>query len=55
MDAGELTITRRLNGDETASGTLVPFPFLGTPPLPDRIIPTKLPDAGIVRFTTYSY
>ena len=55
MGAGELTISRRLNGDETASGTLVPFPFLGTPPLPDRIIPTKLPDAGIVRFTTYSY
>ncbi|MHA7189426.1 GH35 family beta-galactosidase [Arthrobacter sp. MDT2-16] len=55
LEDGRFEVTRRLNGDETSSGTLVPFPFLGTPVLPDRLIPTKIPDAGIVRFKTYSY
>ena len=55
LDAGELIVTRRLNGDETASGTLVQFPFLGTPAEPDPIIPTKHPEAGIVRFSLYAY
>ena len=55
LEAGELIVTRRINGDETASGTLVPFPFVGTPPMSDRAIPTKLPEAGIVRFSLYTY
>ncbi len=51
----ELVVTRRLNGDETAAGTLVPFPFANSPMLTDRVIPTRLPDAGAVRFRVFHY
>ncbi len=51
----ELVVTRRLNGDETAAGSLVPFPFANSPMLTDRVIPTRLPDAGAVRFRVFHY
>jgi hypothetical protein len=46
---------RHLNGDETAGGTLIPFPFVGSPLVPGRVIPTRIPDAGIARISVYSY
>jgi len=55
LHGDELVPTLRLNGDETAGGTLIPFPFARTPLLPGRAIPTRLPEAGIARISVYSY
>ncbi len=44
-----------INGDETASGTLIPFPFLGGGLLPGRQIPTRVPDQGIARIVPYVF
>ncbi|MCK6079402.1 DUF5597 domain-containing protein [Microbacterium sp. EYE_5] len=51
----ELTVSRQLNGDETAGGTALFMPFVDTPLLPSRVIPTRLPDTGIVRIRAYTY
>lgn len=51
----ELAVRQHLNGDETASGTRVPFPFAGQPLGEQRVIPTRAPDSGIVRIETYRY
>lgn len=55
LDDGVLRPTRHLNGDETGGGTLIPFPFAEAPLLPGRVIPTRLPDAGITRISVYKY
>ena len=55
LEGDELVPVLRLNGDETAGGTLIPFPFAGSPILPGRAIPTRLPEAGIARISVYSY
>lgn len=44
----------RLNGDETSSGTLIPFPFAGSGLVPGRAIPTRLPETGIVRIAVHA-
>jgi hypothetical protein len=53
LDGGRLKPVRHLNGDETAGGTLVRFPLLGTPLLPGRVIPTRTPDAEATRISVY--
>lgn len=53
LDGDGLTPVLRLNGDQTASGTLVPFPFPDTGLLPGRVIPRRLPDSGIARIAVY--
>jgi hypothetical protein len=55
LEEGVLRPVRHLNGDETAGGTLIPFPFAGSPLVPGRVIPTRIPDAGIARISVYSY
>lgn len=55
FEDGQLSVSRELNGDETASGTLIPFPFAGGGLLPGRAIPTRIPDTGIVRIRPYTY
>ena len=55
LDDGKLRPLRHLNGDETGGGTLIPFPFSETPLLPGRVIPTRIPDAGITRISVYTY
>ena len=54
LEDGELVPLFRLNGDETASGTLIPFPFANTPLVHGRAIPTRLPETGIVRISVYA-
>jgi beta-galactosidase GanA len=53
LEGDELVPTHHLNGDETASGSLIPFPFAGSGLVPGRPIPTRIPDTGIVRFSVY--
>lgn len=55
LDDGKLWPLRHLNGDETGGGTLIPFPFAGAPLLPGRVIPTRIPDAGITRISVYKF
>lgn len=55
FEEGELVVRQQLNGDETASGTLIPFPFEGGALLPGRVIPTRIPDSGIVRLDVFTY
>jgi hypothetical protein len=52
---GQLTVARQLNGDETAGGTLIPFPPPGSALLPGRAIPTRIPEATATRITAYEY
>jgi hypothetical protein len=54
LEDSELVPVFRLNGDETASGTLIPFPFPNTPLVPGRAIPTRIPETGIVRISVYA-
>ncbi|WP_240741243.1 DUF5597 domain-containing protein [Microbacterium oleivorans] len=54
LEGDELVPQLCLNGDETASGTLIPFPFAGTGLVPGRAIPTRIPDTGIVRISVYA-
>lgn len=51
----KLTKTLRLNGDETGSGTLIPFPPIGARFPVEHVIPIGIPDAGIVRLETYTF
>jgi hypothetical protein len=55
FDEGMFTVSRELNGDETANGTLIPFPLAGSPLLSSRVIPTRVPDTGIVRLRPYVF
>lgn len=52
---GQLTVARQLNGDETAGGTLIPFPPPGSSLLPGRAIPTRIPEAAVTRISAYEY
>ncbi|MFB7892893.1 DUF5597 domain-containing protein [Microbacterium sp. NPDC056044] len=54
LEGDDLVPSLRLNGDETASGTLIPFPFPNTPLVPGRAIPTRVPETGIVRISVYA-
>lgn len=53
-DGDDLVPALQLNGDETASGTLIPFPFRGTGLVAGRAIPTRIPETGIVRISVYA-
>jgi hypothetical protein len=52
-DGDGLTLVSRLNGDE--AGSVIPFPFAGSPLVPGRAIPTRIPDGGITHLVTYTY
>lgn len=54
FEADGLAPALRLNGDETASGALIPFPFPNTGLIPGRAIPTRIPETGIVRISVYA-
>jgi hypothetical protein len=54
LEGDELVPLYQLNGDETASGSLIPFPFPHSPLVPGRAIPTRVPETGIVRFSVYA-
>jgi len=54
IEGDDLVPVLRLNGDETASGTLLPFPFPGSGLVPGRPIPTRIPDTGITRIAVYA-
>lgn len=54
LEGDELVPTLHLNGDETASGSLIPYPFPGSGLVPGRAIPTRIPETGITRFSTYA-
>lgn len=54
IEGDELLPVLRLNGDETASGSLIPFPFPNTGLVPGRAIPTRIPETGIVRISVYA-
>lgn len=53
LEGDELVPVLRLNGDETASGGLIPFPFAGSGLLPGRAIPTRIPETGICHVAAY--
>jgi hypothetical protein len=55
FDGTDLVVELQLNGDETASGTLIPFPFADGDLLAGRAIPTRIPDTGIVRVELFTY
>lgn len=55
LDDESIVPSLRLNGDETASGTLIPFPDRRAGLVPGRAIPTRIPDTGIVRIDTYTF
>lgn len=55
LDGHKLAVVQQLNGDETASGTRIEFPFGGRGLIPGRPIPTRVPDSGIVRVEMYTY
>ena len=54
LEGDELVPTLHLNGDETASGSLIPYPFRGSGLVPGRAIPTRIPETGITRFSVYA-
>ncbi|WP_165067094.1 DUF5597 domain-containing protein [Marisediminicola senii] len=53
LEGDDLVPVLQLNGDETASGTRIPFPFAGIGLVPGRPIPTRIPDTGIVHIAAY--
>ena len=53
-DGDGMTLLSRLNGDERG-GNLIPFPFINTPLVAGRVIPTRVPDGGITHISTYTY
>lgn len=55
MDGEALSPIHHFNGDETASGTLIPYPFRDAGLVPGRAIPTRIPDTGITRLAVYAF
>jgi len=52
---GDGSVRRRLNGDETASGSRITFYALGAKPAPFMPIPHPQESTGIYRVRLYTY